>query len=549
MSTYRSVSFCGDLPPLAAIAFSYTVQFGQERKAGKVLVVERHSAAIWRDLHECAIAKEWDRAIEEVLPEDHQQDMKDALRTWGAEGFLSTADDFSDNEEFAPLLTRLRDRALPILERRTVFFLPEQFSESTLDVKDIVDSWAQQLYDLLSRGYIPPFSFVRVGQARKEAGMLDRIIAHVHSEIAASAFGREKDDRTGPTLLVGPTGTGKTYGARLYAKKNWGLDNFIELNLAAVTETTLESRIRGYVRGAFTGADANGRASVFEEADGGVLFLDEFQSVSKAYQTQFLDLLNAVNDKVAIARMGKDEAREVFHVKVVLAVNEDLGELLRTNQLRHDLFYRIRRIIRFKTLQERLSNPNTNRADLMMLLTTYRWRSAPTIQPTARGRAVDSTLDDELPASRLHAMFVSFEDAAIEAMLRHEWPGNLRELERVASDLFYGADRRRESTIRYQHVMQAIQEFVIPLSGQVAAHAPLPALVSTVPESTRVILASVERALREQRFNIGAARRELKVYKLGAPLTLRRFLVKHRDLLSPDIAAESKIQKFMEGQI
>jgi transcriptional regulator with PAS, ATPase and Fis domain len=267
------------------------------------------------------------------------------------------------------------------------------------------------------------------------------------------------------------------------------------------------------------------------------------QSVKKEYQTQFLDLLNAVSDKVEIARVGNDKKREVFQVKVVLAINEDLGELLRTDRLRHDLFYRIRRIIRFKTLRERLSDPETNRADLMVLLMTYRWRLAPRIQQSSRDRMVDGTTVDDLSASRLHAMFAQFEEAAIDAMLRHDWPGNLRELERVACDLFCDADQRLDSTIKYEHVMQVIAEFFIPQPTQGAVQL---ASVSAIAESTRVILASVERALRQQRFNIGSILDGLKVYKLGSRPTLRRFLVKHKDLLSADIAAESKVQRFMQ---
>lgn len=543
MSTYRSISFCGDLLPRAAISFNYTVQLGHDRKAGTVLVVEPQSPAIWRELHESAVAKEWDRAIEEVLPGTGQHEQKEGLRGLGPSGFLTLADQSSDDEEFLPLIARLRDRALPILQRRTVFLLPERISASPLELEDLVETWADQLYEQLSRGQSSIFTFVRVGDPGTDPGMLDRMIEHMHSKMAALAFEHGKDGREGPILLVGPTGTGKTYGMRLFAKKTWGTDKFVNVNLAAVTETTLESRVRGYVRGAFTGADPAGKASWFEDAHGGTLFLDEFQSVRKEYQTQFLDLLNAVSDKVEIARVGEDKKRHVFHVKVVLAINEDLGELLRTDRLRHDLFYRIRRIIKFRTLRERLSNPDTNRADLMVLLMTYRWRLAPRIQQSARNRVMDGATTDDLPASRLHAMFASFDDPAIDAMLRHDWPGNLRELERVASDLFCDADQRLDPKIRYEHVMQAIAEFVMPQP----AHAVIqPTPISTISESTRVILASVERSLRQQRFNIGSILDEMKVYKLGSRPTLRRFLLKHRDLLSADIAAESKVQRFMQ---
>jgi len=542
MSTFRSISFCGDALQRASIVHSYTVQFGQERKAGKVLVVERQSPALWRELNEAAEAKEWDRAIDEVLPGAEHDALKEGLRGWGPGGLLKQAGQLADDEEFAPLIARLRDRALPILQRQSVFLLPEKISASPLEFEEMIETWADQLYEQLSRGQADALTFVRVGHPGAEAGMLDRMIEHMHGKNAALAFEEHKDAREGPILLVGPTGTGKSYGMRLFAKRTWGKDKFVNVNLAAVTATTMESRIRGYVRGAFTGADPAGKPSWFEEAHGGTLFLDEFQSVGKEFQTQFLDLLNAVSDKVEVARIGNDKKREVFHVKVVLAINEDLDELLRTDRLRQDLFYRLRRIVRFKPLGERLSDPSTNRAELMALLATYRWRQAPRIQLPARGGDAAAPVDD-LPATRLHAMFARFEDAAIEALLRHDWPGNLRELERVASDLYHDADRRVDATIRYAHVMQAIAQFAIPQL------APVPVQTSSaleIADSTRAILASVERALRERRFHIGAALDELKVYRLGSRPTLRRFLLAHRALLSPDIAADSKVRRFMK---
>jgi DNA-binding NtrC family response regulator len=179
----------------------------------------------------------------------------------------------------------------------------------------------------------------------------------------------------------------------------------------------------------------------------------------------------------------------------------------------------------------------------MVLLMTYRWRLAPRIQQSARDRTTDAVSSEDLPAARLRAMFAPFEDAAMDAMLRYDWPGNLRELERVASDLFCDADQRLDATIRYEHVMQVIAAFFMPQPLQAAVR---PASEPAIAESTRLILDSVEHALRQQRFNIGAILDGLKVYKLGSRPTLRRFLIKHKDLLSADIAAESKVQRFMQ---
>lgn len=541
MSIYRCVSLCESVPSQAVFPIGHLVQFDPD-KGGGTLVVDRGSRTIWRDMHECAVASEWEVALDDVLVGSSPLVDRRGLSSKGPAGFLALPEPSDEDDELLPLFIRLRDRALPIVARRTVFVLPEDLTSSPLELEPLIEDWADQLYGLLSRGYISTYTFVRFGATGKTPGMLDLMIEHMHRKIAALAFGTEQDERQGPILLIGPTGTGKSYGMRLYAKKTWGLDKFVNVNLAAVTATTLESRVRGYVKGAFTGADAAGKASWFEEADGGTLFLDEFQSVSMEYQVQLLDLLSAVSDKVEIARMGADRQRKWFKVKVVLAINEDLGELLSEGRLRQDLLYRIRRIIRFQTLKERLADPTTNRAFLMTLLMSYRWRMAPWIEQSAGKRGSGRTLKDDLPAQLLHAMFSQFENGAIDALLHHDWPGNLRELERVASDLFYDADRRLDADIRVEHAQQAIAQFYAPRAND-KSDSPS---VSTLPESTAIILASVERALREHRFNIKDVIPGLKVYKLGSRYTLRRFLLNHRDLLSREVAADSKLKRFMK---
>lgn len=149
-------------------------------------------------------------------------------------------------------------------------------------------------------------------------------------------------------LIYGKTGTGKELVAqaihnssRRYAKK------FLSQNCSAIPESLLESILFGTTRGSFTGAvDGMG---LFEEAEGGTVFLDEINSISPEMQAK---LLKAIESK-RIRRIGSDKETYV-DFRVVAAVNEDIVELIRSKRLRLDLLYRLAVVyIKLPNLAER----------------------------------------------------------------------------------------------------------------------------------------------------------------------------------------------------
>jgi two-component system response regulator PilR (NtrC family) len=171
----------------------------------------------------------------------------------------------------------------------------------------------------------------------------------------------------------------------------------VVVNCGAQPEGTLESELFGHERGAFTGAHYRHKGK-FELADGGTLFLDEVAEVSPKIQ---VDLLRVLEDK-KVTRLGSTRA-VTADFRLVAATNKDLKEEVRAGRFREDLYYRINVIpIALPPLRER-------REDIPLLadhfLAKYTEQMGKSITGIAR--------------------------SALELLMRHDWPGNIRELENV----------------------------------------------------------------------------------------------------------------------
>lgn len=151
-------------------------------------------------------------------------------------------------------------------------------------------------------------------------------------------------------LLLGESGTGKEVMANTIHRLSPRRDNpFIAINCAALPEQLLESELFGHVKGSFTGAFAD-KSGLFEEADGGTIFLDEVGDTSPAMQAKLLRVLQ--NGEVR--RVGDSTTRRV-DVRVLAATNKDLVEAVSQKEFREDLYFRINVIqIVIPPLRERL---------------------------------------------------------------------------------------------------------------------------------------------------------------------------------------------------
>ena len=208
--------------------------------------------------------------------------------------------------------------------------------------------------------------------------------------------------RVAPTmstvLVVGESGTGKELVARaIHTHSPRANGPFVAVNCTALTESLLESELFGHAKGAFTGAVASKRG-IFEEAQGGTVFLDEIGDVAGKMQAQLLRVLQ----EGEIRRVGGTEAIKV-DVRVVAATNRELEEEVKEGRFREDLYFRINVVtIRLPPLRERPS-------DIPLLVDHFLAKYA------ARERRNDAGVAPQ----------------AMALLQRYAWPGNVRELENV----------------------------------------------------------------------------------------------------------------------
>ena len=199
-------------------------------------------------------------------------------------------------------------------------------------------------------------------------------------------------------LITGESGTGKELVARaLHLGSSRRNHPFIKVNCAAIPAGLVESELFGHERGAFTGA-VSSRAGRFELADGGTLFLDEVSEIPKEIQVK---LLRAIQES-EFERVGGVKTLRV-NVRLIAATNRNLEELIRDNHFREDLYYRLNVVpIHLPALRERLE-------DLPLLVAHFVQRCNERL-----GKAVQGLTP-----------------AALAALERYPWPGNIRELENL----------------------------------------------------------------------------------------------------------------------
>ncbi len=242
-------------------------------------------------------------------------------------------------------------------------------------------------------------------------------------------------DSTSTVLITGESGTGKELVARsLHNQGNRKDKPFVVINCSAIPDTLLESELFGYVKGAFTGANQNGRMGKFELANNGVIFLDEIGDMPLYLQAK---ILRVIQDK-KIERIGSNKSIDL-DIRIIAATNVDLLKNIKEQKFRSDLYYRLNVIpITILPLRER-------KEDIIPIINNLIYKY-----------------------NKISDKFVhTIEKDVLKALTEYNWPGNVRELENVIELMINMSSEDGVITMKMlpENILNSSEKSVSPLNS------------------------------------------------------------------------------------
>jgi DNA-binding NtrC family response regulator len=286
-----------------------------------------------------------------------------------------------------------------------------------------------------------------------------------------------------PILLSGESGTGKELVASaIHHRSGRAAKTFVAVNCGAIPAELIEAELFGHVKGSFTGADRD-RRGLWEEADGGTVFLDEITETSLSFQVKLLRVLQ----EGEIRRVGSNQTQKV-DVRVIAASNRDVEGEVKAGHFREDLFYRLNAVA--------------------------------IILPPLRDRREDIPPLAQSFAERVFSFstVVTFARDALRMLEQYDWPGNIRELENAVVH----AAAMSDGTIRVKDLPERVRNYSPNVPPAVAQDSH-PVAESWVPLAT-VEGEYVARVLEHTGGNKQAAARVLRVDRK----TLDRMIKRHK---------------------
>lgn len=272
-------------------------------------------------------------------------------------------------------------------------------------------------------------------QSPGEVEGFEDILGSSHTLKVAVGRAKRAALRNVSVLLNGESGTGKEMFARAIHAASARRDKpFVALNCAAIPEDLLESELFGHAKGAFTGADKL-RKGAFEEADGGILFLDEIGECPRAMQAKLLRVLQPLRGEkpstCRFRRVGESKERTA-DVRILAATNRSLIEENGENRFREDLYYRLAVItIHLPALRDR-------KGDLIAIAEQFL-------------REINDQFREDEPGYQDRRMST----AAKQFVAHYQWPGNVRQLRNA---LIQAAVMTEGRIIKKEDLLHALPE-------------------------------------------------------------------------------------------
>ncbi len=365
------------------------------------------------------------------------------------------------------------ERAIDGIRKGAFFFLPRACQES--DVALVVRKAVRNLETIAT---VSEFEKSHFEELLGSTPQMKRVVELI-TKVAPT-------DST--VLLLGESGTGKDVLAQTVHRLSHRKEQaFIAVNCAALPETLLESELFGHERGAFTGAEADKRG-LFEESDGGTIFLDEIGDMALVTQAKLLRVLQ----NGEIRPVGSSTTRKV-DVRVIAATNQDLVEAVSAKTFREDLYFRLNVIqIRIPPLRERMDAlPRL----VSFFLTRYNAKYGKQVQG----------LDE-------HAQIL---------LRNYNYPGNVRELESIIAHavILCEGDIIRARDLP-EHVQQGFGPRLALTHGSLALDGNLPTLTEMEERLIRAALERYEGNQTEVARHLGISRstlwRKMKEYNISA---------------------------------
>ena len=380
--------------PLVASEGEHLVKVATESLLGHLadicdgaIIVDRHARVVWMNdrypkrlgLADPALAI--GQPVESIVPNSLMREVVETGRP-----IMLDIMDFGE-ESFVVMRLPLRDKSGAVIGGIGLMLL-----DNTMGLAPLVSRFNRLRVDFDDAQRC-------LAEARRAKHTLSSIIAASDVCVALKQQARRAARTKAPVLIQGETGTGKELLAQAIHNASLRADKaFVAVNIAAIPETLLESEFFGVTPGAYTGADRKGRDGKFKLADGGTLFLDEIGDMSVALQAKLLRVLQ----EGEFEALGSNRLVPV-DVRIVAATSRDLQAEVNAGRFRADLYYRLNVVtLPMPPLRERLS-------DLPLLCEHM----------------------IEALCQKLGLPLREISPEALERLHRHNWPGNIRELQNV----------------------------------------------------------------------------------------------------------------------